>query len=337
MRKIAPVTIPVFITLAMFSCEADPPPPESAFTPRLDEISIFGVGDENRGSTEREGVLLQLPAFLRFGIDQRIWTLDTGRKAAVAFKLDTGASTIIGSEGRGPGELRVSAAMDVSPGGIIWIGDVGNGKVVGFRNGTVVSEFVVNHQPFGLVAPTDSVVWVVGDLMNSLMVRYDLSGERLGEVGVPVNVGREWFRSNQGTAARGTGACAVVWAYTYHSLLHCFSADGEMLWSTSGPVEIEQSRESDPNQMSPNDLFAYIDIVAHAGRVYGLFVGGRPGDGGLNSRTVHVFRSDTGAFVGVQTLPQPAKYIARTDSSLALVTYEPTPRIVLYSIDSDEQ
>lgn len=294
----------------------------------LTEISVL------RDPTLAPGTapLLQLPAYLRPTADGGLWTLDTGRKSAVRLPLAGLVPAFEGKQGHGPGEIWVALGIDVASEGTVWIADPGNAKITGFREGRVVSEFLVEHQPLGVVATSDGTVWVGGDLVRHVMVRYDRQGNRLGTAGRPLGEGARWFRLNQGVPARGSGRCAVVWAYTFHSVVECFAQDGRTLWQVQGPVDIKPARVADPYSMSADDRFAYVDVAASGGRVYALFVGGPASENGLRTREVHVFAASDGAFVGRMTLPSPAKHIARFDTMFAALDYDPEPLVRLYRV-----
>lgn len=276
--------------------------------------------------------LLQLPVYLRRAPSGGLLTLDTGRKSAVLLTTDRTGRSEAGRPGRGPGEISVPLGMDVAADGTVWIADPGNAKVAGFRDGRMVWEFLVEHQPLGIAALPDGTVWVGGDLMNTVLVRYDREGNRLGTVGVPVERGGRAFRLNQGVLAHGDGPCAVVWAYTFRSVVECFAADGSTRWSTPGPVHIEPGRRVDPYRMSPDDRFAYVDVTTDGRHVFALFVGRKAGDEGLRTREVHVFDAADGGFAGRLELPDPAKFILRHDSVLVGLDYDPEPRVRSYRI-----
>lgn len=278
--------------------------------------------------------LFEWPAYVRSGSDGLLWTLDTGRKAVIAFGADSQVAAVAGRPGRGPGEIAISLAMDVSPDGVVWVADAGNAKIIGFRRDTAVAEFRTDHQPLGIAAPDDASVWVGGDLRQSVMIRYDRHGRRVGIAGAPVGRTPASFRFNQGVAARGTGPCAVVWAYTFYSVIDCFAPDGHMVWRAEGPERIAPATDADPNGMSPTDQFAYLDVTTSGGRVYALFFGGTPSREGLRTRTVHLFDARDGRFLQVLTLPTPAKYILRHDTTFVILDYDPVPVINVYNVSA---
>jgi hypothetical protein len=285
------------------------------------------------GGTDAEAAgapMLEMPSSVRYDTgSDRVWVLDTGRKAALGFDGSGTGPEVVGKPGRGPGELGMATAFDVDDSGTLWIADTGNGKVAGFRNGEVVSEFQVDHAPLGIVAVSDSVLWVTGDLMRSLLIRYDTAGNRLGAVGVPEDTGRSALRSNQGVAARGQGECAVAWAYAYRSVLACFAEDGSRLWRTEGPVPVAWDKNNDPYNMTQKDRYAYVDIATNKDRVYALFVAK-----GNRSRTdqVHVFDIHTGEFLGRQTLPTPARHLVLHGNKLVTSDSDPEPVIREYDV-----
>jgi hypothetical protein len=318
---------PIFaiLTVLVAAC-GDQPVPQAELA--LAPIRDFRVS----GATGRQEALLQLPVYLRTDYAGRLLTLDTSRKAAVLLATERTGRSVAGRPGRGPGEISVALGMDVADDGSVWIADPGNGKLAGFRDGVVVAEFLVDHQPLGVTALRDGSVWVGGDLMNSVLVRYDRKGNRLGTAGVPPAGGARAFRLNQGVMARGTGPCAVVWAYTFHSRVECYAADGRTLWSVRGPVEIEPGRDVDPYRMSPDDRFAYVDVTTAGDEVFALFVGRKAGDDGLRTREVHVFRVADGGFAGRMELPEPAKFILRRNVELVALDYDPEPMVRSYRI-----
>lgn len=295
-------------------------------------LEPLGEVRESGGGPEA-ATLLQLPVYLRSAGGGDFWTLDTSRKSAVRLSERGRLVDSVGRPGRGPGELSVPLAFDVGPDGRLWIADPGNGKVVGYRAGAMTDEFLLDHQPLGVVAAANGELWVAGDLVESVLVRYDERGNRLGSVGVPEGKGARWFRFNQGIAAPGEGPCAAVWAYTFYSIVECFGPGGESVWRTSAPVEIRPPRDADPEAMSSGDRFAYVDVTADDRYVYALFVGGLPGEDGLRARQVHLFEIDTGRFAGNLELAAPAKFILRRDSILAALDYDPEPLIRLYRVD----
>lgn len=299
-------------------------------------LTLEEVGVVREAAPEGRTPLLQLPVYLRAAGARGLWTLDTGSKRAVLLDPAAGPVATVSRPGHGPGEVWVPLGFDVAGPDEVWIADPGNAKIAGFRGGRVLREFVLDHQPLGIVATPDGTLWVGGDLMSSVLVRYDREGRRIGTAGVPIRPGARWFRLNQGVLARGSGACAVVWAYTFHSALECFAADGRSVWKVAGPVRVEPRRDADPFRMSPDDRFAYVDVTAAGGRVYALFVGRTAGDEGLRTDQVHVFDERTGTFAGRITLPRPAKFILRTDSTLAALDYDPEPLVRLYRMSGGD-
>lgn len=284
-----------------------------------------------------EAPLLQLPIYLRTRDGQQFWTLDTKRKSAVALDWSGAGGVRAGRPGRGPGEISVALAMDLAGDGTVWIADVGNGKVAGFREGRIAHEFMLEHQPLGIVAAADGTLWVGGDLRRSVLRRYDRAGTPLGSAGVPLDTTGDRYRFNQGVAAPGAGPCAVVWAYTFYSIVECYAPDGRTAWRGRPPTSIQPRRGANPFQMSPDDRFAYVDVTAAGGRVYGLFVGGPPTEDGLRTREVHVFDARDGSFLQAMQLPEPAKYIARYDTLLATIDYDPEPLIRVYRVEGEDR
>jgi len=274
--------------------------------------------------------VLELPAYLRGGPDGAIWTLETKRRAAVRLGMNGSTVRREGKPGHGPGEIAVALGIDVSPGQTVWVADPGNGKVVGFEEGKVVSEFMVDHAPLGIAAPSDDGVWVGGDLVNSVLVRYDRAGRKIGTAGVPILRTSNAMRLNQGVLAHGAGPCPVVWAYRFHSVVECFDLEGKTRWRTDGPVPIAPGRQANPISLSEEDVFAYTDVSTDGERVYALFRGGPAGKDGLQTRDVHVFDAQTGAFMGRWRLPRPAHFILRRDSSFVVMADEPAPVVRVY-------
>lgn len=294
---------------------------------RFVEIASYGDAEPLIGDAPP---VLEVPAYLRGGPDGAIWTLETKRKAAVRLGMNGYAVRREGRPGHGPGEIAVALGIDVSPGQTVWVADPGNGKIVGFEDGKVVSEFMVDHAPLGIVAPSDDGVWVGGDLVNSVLVRYDRAGRKIGTAGVPILRTSNAMRLNQGVLAQGGGPCPVVWAYRFHSVVECFDLEGKTRWRTDGPVRIAPDRGANPISLSEEDVFAYTDVSTDGERVYALFRGGPAGKDGLQTRDVHVFDAQTGAFTGRWRLPRPAHFILRRDSSFVLMADEPAPVVRVY-------
>lgn len=294
----------------------------------LNTSLLTSIGREEVSERGDRLQVLEAPAYLRLQ-GGSVWTLDTGRRQAVRYGLPAGEGQAIGTRGRGPGELAVTLAFDLAPDGTAWIADVGNAKVVGLRDDLVVAEFPLDHPPAGLAAPDDSTIWVAGDLQHSLFHLYDRAGQRLRSVGVPADTGALAFRLNQGVAATGTGACHVVWVYTFRSIMECYDASGDLLWTRAGPDEVVPRPDADPTRSSARDVFAYTDVAAAGGRIYALFVGAA---GAGETDRVHVFDATDGTFLGVQRLPGDAMFFTQTDSSLATLDYDPFPRIHVFRI-----
>jgi hypothetical protein len=290
-------------------------------------LQSFGASAQSAGDSA-----LQLPAYLRLDPAGWIFTLETGRPSAVGYRPGSAIPRIVGRAGRGPGEMSGPSAIDISPSGRIWVADHGNAKLVAYQGGSVWGEFLVDHAPMGVVAVGDAQVWVGGDLRHSVMVRYDSAGRRLGTAGTPPDTTRAGFRLNQGSAVRGAGPCAVVWAYRFHSRLDCYGADGRTVWSVPGPVHIGPDRDTHPFRMQARDRFAYTDVAVHGDRVYALFMGGPVGKTALRTDRAHVFDVKDGRFLGTLRLPHVAKALVRSDTLLGLLEYEPEPHILLYRI-----
>jgi hypothetical protein len=321
------------VLLAIPACAREHPDPEAAaVTLVMDAIplQVFGISAEPRGDT-----MLQLPAYLRFDRQGWVFTLETARPSAVGFRIGSGSSRVVGRPGRGPGEMAGPMSIDVSPSGRIWVADQGNAKMVGYEDGKAWGEFRVDHPPMGVAAVGDSEVWVGGDLRHSVMVRYDVHGRRLGTAGVPPDTTALGFRLNQGSAARGTGPCAVVWVYRFHSRVECFGRNGETVWTASGPVRIGPDKRTDPFRMHERDRFAYTDVAVHGNRVYALFVGGPAGSYALRTDRAQVFAIEDGRFLGTLQLPHRSKALMRSDSLLGLLESEPEPHILLYRIQGE--
>ena len=306
----------------------------------MPELSVKFLEIASYGQSGSPGVddstLMELPAYLRMDARGDLWTLDTGRKSAIRLSRGTRPAEIVGRTGHGPGEIAVALGIDISPSGVVWVADMGNAKIVGFRDGRVVSEFTVDHAPAGVATPSDSTIWVGGDLMNTILMEYDRSGRRVGSAGQPILRGAHSFRLNQGVLAHGSGSCAVAWAYTFHSVVECFSAAGKSLWRVRGPVPVEPGADADPRRMSGKDVFAYTDVVIDASRIYALFVGHRATREGLHTRSVHVFDEATGHFLGAWQLPRQARFILRRDSTFALLADEPGPVVHVYRVREGE-
>ncbi|HEX2208186.1 MAG TPA: hypothetical protein VHG93_10930 [Longimicrobium sp.] len=302
-------------------------PRDGAVALAAEPLATFGRSPAGAGHGS-----LQLPAHLRLAPDGFVFTLETGHPGAVGFRRGSAQPRVVGRPGRGPGEVAGPVDMDVSPSGRVWVADQGNAKLVAYQDGAVWKEWLVDHAPMRVVAVGDSQVWVGGDLRSSILVRYDAEGRRLGTAGVPPDTTLRGFRLNQGSAARGAGPCAVVWAFRFHSRVDCYGPDGRTVWSVRGPVRIGPDRRTNPYRMQESDRFAYTDLAVHGGRVYALFMGGPVGQTALRTDRAHVFDVGDGRFLGTLRLPSPAKALARSDSLLALLEYEPEPHILLYRI-----
>lgn len=274
---------------------------------------------------------LGLPSYVRFAPDGSTWVLDGHR--LVYFDRVGRAVNVVGRRGRGPGELWAPLAIDVDQNGVVWVADVGNGKVLRADSGGWTAEFVVPSLPMGVAAQGDTV-WVAGDFRSSLFTLYDWTGNFLGSVGVPANTSPTAFRFNQGAAVGGS-SCAVVWAYTFRSTVECIGPSGMTRWRSEGPEPIAPSPHTDWASMSAADEFAYLDVAVANGHVYALYMGGPARHDGLKTSTVHVFDLFTGQFTGAQRLPRPAQYFARTDSLLAILDRDPVPQIHIYRISAE--
>jgi hypothetical protein len=316
----------MLLALAAGACRGDPPD-TPALSLRADAPRLLGTEHAGRADSA-----LQLPAHLRLDPGGWIYTLETGRPSVVGYRESDAVQRIVGRPGRGPGEMSGPAFMDISPSGRMWVADHGNAKMVAYQDGQLWGEFLVDHSPTGVVAVGDSQVWVGGDLQHSVMVRYDVTGKKLGTVGVPPDTSRWAFRLNQGSVAAGTGPCTAVWAYRFRSRVDCFGPDGSTVWSVRGPVPVTPDRHTHPFRMRESDRFAYTDVAVHGDRVYALFMGGPVGHSALRTDRAHVFAMRDGRFLGTLRLPHPAKALVRSDTLLGLLEYEPEPHILLYRI-----
>jgi hypothetical protein len=317
----------LLVLSASAACALDDP--ESAVSLMVDARPLQAFGMSSAASDDS---ILQLPAYLRLAPGGWIFTLETARPSVVGYRAGLASPTIVGRIGRGPGEMAGPMSMDVSPSGRVWIADHGNAKMVAYQGNTLWGEFLVDHAPMGVVAVGDSAVWVGGDLRRSVMVRYDTRGRRLGTAGVPPDTSRMAFRLNQGSASRGAGPCAVIWAFRFRSRVDCYREDGSTAWSAEGPVRIAPDRDTDPYRMQEKDRFAYTDVSAHGDRVYALFIGGPVGNTALRTDRAHVFAARDGRFLGTVRLPRRTNFLIRSDSLLGLLDYEPEPHILVYRV-----
>lgn len=270
---------------------------------------------DSAGLGLREPALMN-PAYVRHGPAGVVWLLDTGRGAVFEYRQDGKFVTRYGRKGHGRGQMWIPIAMDVSPQGTVWVVDAGNGKVVGFRRGGETTEFPIDFQPAGIAAVSDTDLWIAGDLRSSLFVRLNAEGQKRGSVGLPADTGRTAFRSNQGVAAQGGGACAVLWAYSYRSRLECYDASGNRRWIANGPTNIEWPKDANPFRMSANDRLAYLDVTAAQGKVFALFLGST---GIPKSRELQVFDEENGKYLGVARLADSSTHVAITPTGIATV------------------
>lgn len=256
------------------------------------------------------------PAAVRIGPAKGYWLLDTGR--GTVFEFDSSGRYVrrVGRRGRGKGELTTPIALDVSPAGTAWVVDVGNAKVVGFRPDGTVREFGLGFEPGGVAAVSDNDIWIAGDLQHTVFVRLDGEGRKIGSVGVPEDTGSSAFRSNQGTAIRGTGRCAAIWAYVYRSIVECYDTTGHRVWRTKGPSTVEWPADAGSSRMNEGDVTAYNDIAGLGDTVYALFVG----HSGLPSgKILQRFSAKDGRAAPALRLPAPAIHIALGPQRLAAV------------------
>jgi hypothetical protein len=301
------------LLLALTACSGDPLE-ETPLHPDL----VLSLGADAVEADGRTPLFVFPTAIRTSAASSGFYVLDNGRRRVVHVD-SAGAARSIGRSGRGPGELAMLTGFDLAEDGTLWMTDAGNGKLVRYRGAEPVDEFLVNHAPNGVVA-LNGEVWVVGNLMHSLLVRYDSAGKRLGPVGMPLDTGRLAMRSNQGVAVRGEGPCAVVWAYSYRSVLKCFGRDGDLVWQTSGPILVEWDPQNDPFNMTRKDRFTYVDLSVSEGRVHALFV--RKGNR-TQSDQLHRFDVTDGRFLGAFRLPVPARGMTWQSDRVILTDYDP--------------
>lgn len=270
---------------------------------------------DSSGLGLREPALMN-PAYVRNGASGAVLLLDTGRSTIFEYRGNGKFVTRYGRKGHGSGQLWTPIAMDVSPEGTVWVVDAGNAKVVGFRADGALREFPIDFQPAGIAAVSDDDIWIAGDLRSSLFVRLDSSGRRRGVVGVPADTGRTAFRGNQGSAARGEGVCAVLWAYSYRSRLECYNSKGARVWRVSGPTTVEWPKDADPFRMSASDRLAFLDIAVSQGKVFALFLGN---SGVPKSRHLEVFDESDGAYLGSAYLTDSATHVAISPARITVV------------------
>lgn len=277
--------------------------------------------------------LLEFPAYLRFGPEGTLWTLDTSRRSVIGFASDGEVRYRAGRRGRGPGELWTTIGFDVTPDGDVWVADVGNGKISRFRRGGLVGEFYPPHATLGVVASKTGGLWIVGDLVRTLAAQFDTAGEHLRDAPPPINTRVDALRLNQGVLTSGGSTCDAVWAYTFRSLLECWNERGEIEWRVEGPVPVTQPEAVHPWRASHKDVFSYVDVAADSAFVYALFLGSPPHKThGISTREIHVFDVNTGSFAGRTLLPQRARYIAVDGTSLATLVADPYPRIRVFRV-----
>lgn len=321
---------------------------ESARLPALqlttELVTVLGAGADShvRGalpsasrtsSNGRKQPELVHPTYVRFSSPDLVWVLDPPR--LLAFSSDGTPLKTHERVGSGPGEVRMPIAFDASENGDAWIADVGNGKLVGLDTADGARTVIVETVPQGVVQVGDEF-WVAGDLRRSLFVRYSPTGERVGSAGTPINTARYAYRFNQGVAVRGARECAVVWAYTFRSLIECLDFEGHTVWRVDGPSSVQVPDNPAWTRMSSSDTFAYVDIASSNGRIYCLFIGGPATADGIQGRELHIFSEVDGRFLGVQKLPRAANYFARYGSLLAIVARNDAPQVFLYRIISED-
>lgn len=325
----------LIVLLAALACTKQEKAPEM---PSLDlqlehRNTVGGDVDVTRPTnTPSKSLEFEFPSFVRVDESGAIYVLDTGSRIVLVFDSLGNQRATLGRSGSGPGELKLVTALDVASDGTVWVLDVGNAKAVAFRHDTVHAEVHLDFQPAGIAALDSAEVWVAGDLRSSIFVRLSADGRKLGSVGVPADTSFVAFRSNQGVAANGMGACAVAWVYAYRSVVQCFARDGSLRWRTGGPVRVDWPKDADPFGMSERDIFAYKDVSVVGDHVYALFKGDV---GAPKARDVHVFRASDGHFVGREQLPDSVSNFGRSRSLLASVSYDgeyDVPRLHVYGV-----
>lgn len=301
--------------------------------PRL-SLSLTPVVQYNDPHVGTDSAIFVWPSVVRLAADGGgAWVLDHAVSRVHYVPIEPGLSPkTFGRAGSGPGELRGATSLDVGASGRVVVADAGNGKLVVFDTTGALEDIVVPSVPTGVVLVEDEI-WVLGDLIESIFVRYARDGRLIGRVELGETDSPPRF--NRGVAAPGSAPCVAIVAFSFRSEIRCFGIDGVEVWRTAPPNPISPTKDMHPLRISEADIFAYADVAMTPRYVYALFVGQPATRDGIAGDRLHVFRAEDGAFVGGTVLPERINHFSLRDQVMVTVTYRPEPAIIVYRVEEE--